>query len=938
MGGCWQLVDRKGALKTYDLSEPTPLSTSKLVAPSSEVTGGLLISPDNKWLVGLTQEGTSRLWDLTAEAPTEPRLLHHDRLAGLCAFSPDSTRFAMILDSPSVQAASNAVTLWKLDRRSSTLDTHLYSCQVNSPFALAFSPDGEWLAVAGDSTAVWLLETSQGQTFQLLGHDRNILRAAFAADGRLYTSCLGQASRRWLLNAGQPETEDTWRAEVPVFNYAVTDSAATRIAVSGALGAQVRRLDSSSDDFRWLADRRGEPQYRTSVASRKLDALRHQKGERMAFHPDGDLLAALSDRIELWDLRSETAGPKMLVDLKDMDRSGTFCELVFSPDGRFLIYNLLPEYLTPQINRHVGLVDLAADPPRATLLFGEQVTPNSSVRKEVAVTPDSHRLIAIGEQGKVNVFELQASDIRASRKELSLATEQLTALAVFPDSRSIAVGLRGEVILCDLNPAEATKRGTLAHPGMMRVIGLAISRNGRWLVANSQDGEINRNWKETGQWLGLFDLVRDGVRVLSGHEGQVIAVTISADSRWIATGGDDGTIRVWDTESQEPSRTQRVIRAHRLGVLSVAFTPDARELISTGRDNCVRKWDLDVPLLAEKIQQSAGRFLTVEEVQAFEVPEVARPELQAAVFEAIEAERNGRFALRGDPITAWVPSPGLRALRDDARGKLAKIVAVSGWERFEDAVGARNKLEMFVQHANRILKGIDTNIDELLLESAGARQSPSWLELVRYRVADERRRGQVDEAMRTVDALAVKADPLALPGALTLYAFLGNSLDEGDLPMESVGRARDECRRGYLRAFRSAIASGWSPGSRLPDRPEFLGDSAEIDAILMECAGSGRLLDLNLARASTRMFPKVTASHTSPVDEVGKACDGVVEFRYTPHNRWTAYGSKTPADWLQIEFEHETEFSRVELASTTSPRIPAFMTRKEVVFARQQSM
>ena len=63
-----------------------------------------------------------------------------------------------------------------------------------------------------------------------------------------------------------------------------------------------------------------------------------------------------------------------------------------------------------------------------------------------------------------------------------------------------------------------------------------------------------------------------------------------------------------------------------------------------------------------------------------------------------------------------------------------------------------------------------------------------------------------------------------------------------------------------------------------------------------------------------RGFPKATASHTSYVDSEAKANDGVVEFKYSPHNRWTSYQSKTPTDWLQIEFEKETDFSRVELA------------------------
>ena len=34
--------------------------------------------------------------------------------------------------------------------------------------------------------------------------------------------------------------------------------------------------------------------------------------------------------------------------------------------------------------------------------------------------------------------------------------------------------------------------------------------------------------------------------VLTGHTGAVNAVAIAPDGTWLATGGDDGTVRIWD--------------------------------------------------------------------------------------------------------------------------------------------------------------------------------------------------------------------------------------------------------------------------------------------------------------------------------------------------------------------------------------------------------
>ena len=62
-------------------------------------------------------------------------------------------------------------------------------------------------------------------------------------------------------------------------------------------------------------------------------------------------------------------------------------------------------------------------------------------------------------------------------------------------------------------------------------------------------------------------------------------------------------------------------------------------------------------------------------------------------------------------------------------------------------------------------------------------------------------------------------------------------------------------------------------------------------------------------------FPRAAASHHDRFGGVPKsAIDGITNFLPTPTNRWTSYESKTPTDWLEIDFGKAVEFRRVDLA------------------------
>jgi WD40 repeat protein len=75
------------------------------------------------------------------------------------------------------------------------------------------------------------------------------------------------------------------------------------------------------------------------------------------------------------------------------------------------------------------------------------------------------------------------------------------------------------------------------------------------------------------------------LRPFGGHAGAVWAVAVTPDGSDIITGGNDGTVRIWD----RTTRTSRATLTDHTGwVFAVAVTPDGSEIITGGDDGTVR--------------------------------------------------------------------------------------------------------------------------------------------------------------------------------------------------------------------------------------------------------------------------------------------------------------------------------------------------------------
>jgi WD40 repeat protein len=106
---------------------------------------------------------------------------------------------------------------------------------------------------------------------------------------------------------------------------------------------------------------------------------------------------------------------------------------------------------------------------------------------------------------------------------------------------------------------------------------VALSADGRLVASGGEDGTV-RLW-ETGTGRPLA--------TLEGHTGTVWRVALSADGRLLAGGVEDGTVRLWEAGTGRPLAT---LRGHAGGVFGVALSADGRLAASGSYDGTVRLW------------------------------------------------------------------------------------------------------------------------------------------------------------------------------------------------------------------------------------------------------------------------------------------------------------------------------------------------------------